>query len=371
MMGSQILANRTVLGDDNILSSSDIYHYMSAISNMFACGKWEVEDLDGVNDNYHPALKVLNNPNGYLTGFEFKRLLANIYLLYGQTFVVKDNNQLHVVKGLQPEITEDAVKVFHYDGYTLYQNEAIQIKNMGVSNNSGYGIFQLAKETLEGVLNAEKALTGKYVKGGYLAYLLKADTHLSPKNTLQNEMVERLQQKIQGMSDEDNTAIVTLSKGYTIEGFESPVQDDKVLEYLRVYKPELAKFLGFDPDAYNDLLKTDLERAATYLKSFVVDPFVNNVCEHLTRLILGNDSNKRIVLNIDIRKYLTMSQKISNTSNLIRTMCYTPDDGRSDLGLERLNTEESNKLYASKDLICLDDLSSLNKSKMEEGDKDE
>ena len=50
-----------------------------------------------------------------------------------------------------------------------------------------------------------------------------------------------------------------------------------------------------------------------------------------------------------------MSQKITNTQGLVRTMVYTPDDARVDLGAERLNTEESTKLYASKDLIGLGD----------------
>jgi HK97 family phage portal protein len=367
-LGSSILAGQIALADDNILSSSDIYHYMTAISNIFACGKWEIEDEKGANTDDSKVLNVLNRPNGYLTGFEFKRLMANVYLLNGETFVVKDLNQLHIMKGIQPEITEQAIKQFRYNGHTLYQNEVCQIKNIGVSNNQGVGILDLAKNTLEGVMNAEKALTDKYKKGGLLAYLLQLETHLSPKNTLQNTMVESITGLLEEIQDEGKTLIIPLSKGYSIEGFESPVQDDKILEYLNVYKPELAKFLGFDPDAYNALLKNDLEKAAIYLKSFVVDPFVQNVCEHLTFLFYGADSSKRINLNIDIKKYLTMSQKITNVQGLLRTMVYTPDDGRKDLNVEALNTEESTKLYASKDLVGLDELADLNQSKMKEGD---
>lgn len=367
-LGSSILSGQIVLADDNIMSSSDIYHYMTAISNMFATGKWEIEDEDGVNIKDTASLNILNRPNGYLTGFEFKRLLANVYLLNGETFIVKDQSQLHIMKGIQPEITEQAVKRFKYNGFTLYQNEVCQIKNIGVSNNQGVGILDLAKNTLEGVMNAEKALTDKYKKGGLLAYLLKLDTHLSPKNTLQNAMVDSITERLEEIPDEGKTLIIPLSKGYSIEGFESPVQDEKILEYLNVYKPELAKFLGFDPDAYNNLLKSDLEKAAIYLKSFVVDPFVQNVCEHLSFLFFGADSEKRINLNIDIKKYLTMSQKINNVQGLLRTMVYTPDDGRRDLNVDALNTEESTKLYASKDLVGLDELTDLNQSKMKEGE---
>ncbi|MGX7135968.1 phage portal protein [Enterococcus thailandicus] len=368
LFGSSILAGQVVLGDETILSSSDVYHYLLAISNMIACAKWEVEDEDGVNLIDDNVKKVLRKPNGYLTGFEFRRLLVNVYLLQGEAFVVKDNNQLHIMSGITPEITDQGIKVFKYDGHTLYQNEVCQIKNIGLSSNYGSGLMDLARNTLEGVMNAEKAITDKYKKGGLLAYLLKLDTHLSPKNTLQNQMVKLIQDTLEEIPDEGKTVIIPLSKGYNIEGFESPVQDEKILEYLNVYKPELAKFLGFDPDAYNALLKVDLEKAAIYLKSFVVDPIIQNICEHLTFLFYGADSDKRINLNVDIKKYLTMSQKITNVQGLLRSMVYTPDDGRRDLNVDALNTDESTRLYASKDLVGLDDLAELNQSKMKEGD---
>ena len=368
VFGSSILSNQLVLGDENILSSSDVYHYLLAISNMFACSKWEIENDDGVDVPDKSVLKSLNNPNGYLTSFEFKRLLVNVYLLQGEAFVIKAGNQLHIMKGITPEITEQGIKQFKYDGHTLSQNEVRQIKNIGLSSNSGHGLVDLARETLEGVMNAEKALTEKYKKGGLLAYLLKMETHLSPKNAVQNKMIDAIQGQLEEIPDEGKTVIIPLPKGYTIEGFESPVQDDKILSYLNIYKPELAKFLGFDPDAYSTLMKADLEKAAIYLKAFVVDPIVQNVCEHLSLLYFGADSNKRITLNIDIKKYLTMSQKITNAAKLVRTMVYTPDDARVDMGVDRLNIEESTKLYASKDLVGLDELSDLNKSKMEEGD---
>lgn len=63
-----------------------------------------------------------------------------------------------------------------------------------------------------------------------------------------------------------------------------------------------------------------------------------------------------------------MSQKITNVQGLLRSMVYTPDDGRRDLNVDALNTDESTRLYASKDLVGLDDLAELNQSKMKEGD---
>lgn len=370
--GSAILNGSVVLGDENILTSSDIYHYTSAISNMFACGRWVIEDRSGLDKKEHKYLKLLNRPNGYLSGFEFKKLLANVYLLQGEAFIVKDGEFFHIIKGIQPEISELGIKTFKYNGNTLFQNEVSQIKNIGLSMNSGSGIIDLAKDTLEGVLNAEKALTDKYKKGGLLAYLVKLEAHLSPTNIKQNAMIDAVQEKLEEIQDEGKTVIIPLSKGYSIEGFESPVDDEKTLKYLSVYKKDLAKFLGFDPDAYSQLMKEDLEKASLYLKAFVVDPFVQNVCESMTNLLFSWEENLQVSFVIDMEKYLTMSQKITNTSNLVRSMVYTPDDGRDTLGKERLNTDESSRLYASKDLISAEQLGELNKSKMKnEGRSDD
>lgn len=367
-LGSSILNGTWDLGDDNILTSSDVYKLMTDVSNMIACSTWVVEKQDGTDILDSQALKTLNRPNGYLSGFEFKKLLVHVYFINGEVFTVKDNNQLHIIKGIQPEITDQAVKVFKFNGETLYNNEVAQIKNIGLSHNSGMGLVELAKDTVEGVMNAEKSITDKYKKGGLLAYLLKLETHLSPKNTQQTEMVEMILNRLSEIPDEGKTIMIPLSKGYEVEGFESPVDDEKILKYLSVAKPELTKFLGFDPDAYNTLLKNDLEKAAIYLKAFICDPIIQNICDHYSFLFFGEDTTKKISMKVDMKKYLTMSAKISNISNLIRSMAYTPDDGREDLGIERLNTPESTQLYASKDLVGLDELADLNKSKMKEGE---
>lgn len=374
-LGSSILNGYFSISDENILNSSDVYHYMTAISNMVACGKWVIQDEKGIDMPNESALAMLNYPNGYLTGFEFKKLITNLYLIHGEVFIVNDVGDLHAIKGLEPYINKQAEKRFKYGDYSLTRNEVAQVKNVGLSNNEGIGLIDLTKETLEGVMNAEKALTDKYKKGGLLAYLLELDVHLSPKNTLQNEMVDAVQRKLGEIADEGKTVIIPLSKGYKIKGFESPVDDEKLLKYLAVYKPDLAKYFGFDPDVYSKILKDDLEEAAVYLKSFGVDPFIENLCEHLTYLLFGENTSKKVTLQIDMNKYLTMTKKIKNVSGLIRTMAATPDDGRILLNLPAMNTEESTKLYASKDLIGLDELADLNKSKMgnkkKEGDDDD
>lgn len=57
--------------------------------------KEDGKDIKGAKE-----LQSLKHPNGYLTDFEFKRLLVNVYLLQGEVFVVKDGKQLHIMKEL-------------------------------------------------------------------------------------------------------------------------------------------------------------------------------------------------------------------------------------------------------------------------------
>lgn len=54
------------------------------------------------------------------------------------------------------------------------------MKNIGADHLKGKGILDLGKDTLEGVMSAEKTLTDKYKKGGLLAFLLKLNAHINP-----------------------------------------------------------------------------------------------------------------------------------------------------------------------------------------------
>ncbi len=54
-------------GDDNILESSDVYELLQDISNQMMLAEIVVEDKDGKEIKNDSVLKVLKNPNNYLT----------------------------------------------------------------------------------------------------------------------------------------------------------------------------------------------------------------------------------------------------------------------------------------------------------------
>lgn len=99
-------------------------------------------------------------------------------------------------------------------------------------------------------------------------------------------------------------------------------------------------------------------------------PIFKNVEEHLTILLFGKNSGLRLRFRHDRLDYVGMKTKTDIAYNLVRTSIAVPDDAREMLGFKRLNTEESSKLYISKDLVGLDRLEDVLKSTLKGGEDD-
>ncbi|MEJ9121894.1 phage portal protein, partial [Bacillus thuringiensis] len=53
-----------------------------------------------------------------------------------------------------------------------------------------------------------------------------------------------------------------------------PLDDEKTLAYLNVYKKDLGKFLGINVDTYTELIKEDIEKAMMYIHNKAVRPIM-------------------------------------------------------------------------------------------------
>ncbi|MEC2291519.1 phage portal protein [Bacillus licheniformis] len=362
------------VNDDNILKSSDTYNLMKLISDQVALTDFVVEDGTTGRDSKDPralqALRILNCPNDYLTGFEFKKLLTNVYLLRGDVYVFYDQSQLHILNNAYSELTAAGTEKITVSGEVVPSYMVRHIKNIGLSHLEGVGLLELAKETLEGVMNAEKALTEKYKKGGLMAFLLKLETHLSPTNTNQTKTVKAILDQLEGIKDSGETKLIPLGRGYEIEALESPVDDEKTLKYLNIYKKDLGKFFGMDKDLLDKLEEKDMEQAMMKLYTSCLQPIFRNIEEHLTILFFGKDSGLRLKFRHNLLNFVGMKTKTEIAYNLVRTSIAVPDDAREMIGFPRLNTKESSKLYISKDLVGLDRLEDVLKSSLKGGDED-
>ncbi|KYG92360.1 portal protein [[Bacillus] sp. KCTC 13219] len=356
--------------DDNILESSDVYELMQDISNQLMLAEIVVEDSEGNEVKNHSALRTLRNPNRYLSGSEFIKLMANTYLLQGEVFPVLDLDQLHLATNVYTELDDRLIEHFKVGGEEIPGSMIRHIKNIGVNHLNGVGLMQLGRRTLEGVMSAEKGLTDKYSKGGLMAFLLKLDAHLNPANGAQSKLVKVILDQLEQIDESRSVKLITLGKGYAIDTLDSPIDDDKTLAYLNVYKKDLGKFLGINVETYTDLMKKNLEEAMMYLHNKAVKPIMKNFEDHLSLLFFGSNSDLRIKFKINILDFVTYSTKTNIAYNLVRTMITTPDDSRGMLGFQKLNTPEAAKLYISKDLVAGEDLGKATDDSLKGGEEE-
>lgn len=337
--------------ESNILESSDVYELLQDISNQLMLAEIVVEDSDGNEIRNDPALKVLKNPNDYLTQSEFIKLMTNTYLLQGEVYPLLNDNQLHLPTNVYTELDKSLKEHFKVGSVEIPSSMIRHIKNIGTNHLKGVGILDLGRRTLEGVMNAEKALTDKYIKGGLLAFLLKLDAHINPGNGAQSKLIKKILDQLEEIDETRSIKMIPLGKGYNIETLKSPVDDEKILSYLNVYKKDLGKYLGIDVDTYRSLIKSDLEKAMMYLHNKAVRPIMKNFEDHLSLLFFGSKSDKRIKFKIDILEFVPYSTRTNIAYNIVRTGITSPDVVADRfLGLPTQDTEESQAIYISNDL---------------------
>ncbi|WP_044794959.1 phage portal protein [Bacillus cereus] len=350
ILGNSIRYGGRYVSSDNILESSDVYELLQDISNQMMLAEIVVEDKEGkeIKDDF--ALKVLRNPNNYLTQSEFIKLMTNTYLLQGETFPVLDGDQLHLASNVYTELDNRLIEYFRVGGEEISSFMIRHVKNIGADHLKGKGILDLGKDTLEGVMSAEKTLTDKYKKGGLLAFMLKMDAHINPKNGAQSMLIKAILDQLESIDESRSVKMIPLGKGYSIETLKSPLDDEKTLAYLNVYKKDLGKFLGINVDTYTALIKEDLEKAMMYLHNKAVRPIMKNFEDHLSLLFFGKNSGKRIKFKINILDFVTYSMKTNIAYNIVRTGITSPDNVADMLGFPMQNTPESQAIYISNDL---------------------
>lgn len=336
--------------DESILESSDVYELIQDISNQMMLAKIVIQDEDGNEIKKHKVLRTLRKPNGYLSGAEFMKLMTNVYLLQGEVFPMKDNNELHIIPNVYTELDERLIQHFKVDGSEIPTSVMRHIKNIGTNHLQGVGLMQLGRRTLEGVMSAEKVLTDKYTKGGLMAFLLKLDAHINPSNGLQSTLVNAVLDQLEQIDESRSVKMIPLGKGYQIEAMESPIDDEKTLAYLNVYKKDLSKYLGMNVDTYTELMKIDLEKAMMYLHNKAVRPIMKNFEDHLTGLFFEEDSGMEVKFKIDILDFVPYTMKTNIGYNIVRTGITSPDNVAEMLGFPKQNTPESQAIYISKDL---------------------
>lgn len=349
--GGSVRFSSVFAGEDNILESSDVYELLQDISNQLMMADIIVEDEHGEEIKNDMALQVLENPNKYSTKSEFIKLMANTYLLQGEVFPYLDGDSIHLLSSVEYQLDKTLTPSYKVNGTDIPPEMVRHIKNIGTNHLKGVGILSLGRRTLEGVMNAENTLTDKYVKGGLLAFLLKLDAHINPANGAQSKLITKILDQLEQVDSGHSVKMIPLGKGYEIETMKSPIDDQKTLDYLNVYKKDLGKYLGLNVENYTALIKSDLEQAMMYLHNKAVRPMMKNIEEHLTILFFGYASKKKIKFKIDILEFVPYSTRTNIAYNIVRTGITSPDlVADKFLGLPKQDTPESQAIYISNDL---------------------
>jgi hypothetical protein len=264
-------------------------------------------------------------------------------------------DELHLVNGVYSEIDDHLIEHYTLNGSEIPSSMIEHIKRIGARADKGQGLVDLGRNTLEGVMNAEKVLTDKYRKGGLLAFLLKLETQISPKNALQSANVSAIEDQLEGIDGNDSVKIIPLGKGFDLDTMKSPVEDDKILAYLNVYKKDLGKYLGLNVDTYQNMMKTNIEQAMMYLQNKAVKPILENRSEHYSRLFFGAHSKWRVEWRVNVLDFVSYSTKTNIGYNIVRTGITSPDNVAKMLGFEPQNTPETQAIYISNDLTKIAD----------------
>lgn len=343
---------RNYVTDSSIMESSDVYELVQDISNQVAMAEPVVIGPDGNEIKDHFLLQILKRPNNYLTGFEFSKLETNCLLINGEAFPITNSDQLHLGYNVHTKLNKNLVEEYEMNGQKIPDIMIRHIKNIGTDALKGTGILALARNTLEGVLSAESVLTDKYVKGGLLAFLLKLDTHINPSNNAQTKIVNKILDQLEGTNKKDDRKVkmIPLGKGFSIDILKSPVDDAAILNYLGVYKKDLGKFLGINVDTYQNIMKSDIERAMMYLHNKAVKPILQNRSEHYSSLFFEPNSGYSIEWKINILDFVPYSTKTNIGYNIVRTGITSPDNVAEMLGFPRQGVPETEAIYISNDL---------------------
>lgn len=355
IMSGSVRFNGKYATDSSILESSDVYELLQDISSQVAMAKPVVIGPDGEEIENHKVLKLLKKPNDYLTGFEYAKLETNTLLVNGENFPVFLNDQLHLVNNVYTELDKKMVPHYKIGGEPFPSSNIRHIKNIGTTHMHGVGILELAKNTLNGVMSAEKVLTDKYIKGGLLAFMLKLDANINPSNGAQTKIVKKILEQLESIDEANSVKMIPLGRGFSIEALKSPVDDSAILNYLGVYKKDLGKFLSINVDTYQSLMKNDVEKAMMYLHNKVVKPILQNKSEHYSALFFDSEKGYRIEWTINILDFVPYSTKTNIGYNIVRTGITSPDEVADMLGFPRQNTPESQAIYISNDLSKIGD----------------
>lgn len=255
------------INTDKALTLSAFYRGVNLLSNLVAKvplyvyrrlsrGKTEAKD--------HPGYKLLKYmPCEEITAFDFKKLLQVHAIIRGNgyAYVFRDTNgrPLEIIP-LSPDCTYPVMEnrrlwyITEVRGETrkLWADDVIHIKGLGWNGLEGFGVLDLAKESLGLSLGLRKYGAVFFKNNARAAVVLRHPAKLSPEAAKNlRESWERIHQ---GLDNAHRTAV--LEEGMSAEHLTVNARDSQLIEQRTFETREIANFLDLPAYKLGDPSRT-------------------------------------------------------------------------------------------------------------------
>jgi HK97 family phage portal protein len=299
--------------DESAFTYSAFYSCMRIISETIAYLPWHV-NLSGTKRQIatdHPLDNILySRPNAELNAFQFKELMIQHRLGWGNGYAEIERNRAGEIVNLwpvdpaciEPARDNKGRLVYEYSGNGI--NKTIQPRHIfhvrGPSRDGvhGYSIIELAKESLGIGLAAESFGAAFFGNGAFPASVITNDgsTKMSPEGV--TNLLKTFNKRNKGSRNAMRTEY--LDPGMQLKVVGVPPKDAQFLETRKFQISEICRWFRIPPHKLADLERSTHSNIEAQNIEFVTDAIVPDVTrlEQQANFSLLQDSNYYTKINV-------------------------------------------------------------------------
>jgi len=257
--GGNVAATGRPVTGDVALRLAAFYRGVNLLTGVLAGSRIDIRDRASMQVLVdHPLNLLLNRkPNGWQSGYDFKRYLMLSVLMRGNGYSYKvrsrfnDGQVLRLIPMDPDHVTceqlDDLALRYTYtrrDGQrmTLAQDQVMHIRGMSIDGVLGRSVLSYAREVL-GIGDAGQEHAGRFFRNGNFL-----DTVLESDNELGAEGVKNLRDSIDHYRGADPaTRTLVLEQGVKMKQLQLSARDAEFIQQRKLSIIEIAMFLGVPP----------------------------------------------------------------------------------------------------------------------------
>ena len=352
-------------------------------SRLFRC-----KALEEIEDENHPLLRLMNNPNSYQTRTEFQEAAAGFYVTLGETFIYKitpnDGSsrtnfpvELHVLPAhlVVPVFSGNFADPVRGYTFTMGHGQSLEIPadkilhiktwnpnwDMQGTQLSGFSPLEAGAKSLTRNRANATAQTKAYTNGGS-AYLLSSENDTKMLTQEQIDMInERIREKIQGV---DNFRNITATSGMVkaTKIGDTPA-DMELIAGDKHDRGKIASLFGVDPLLVGDKENSSYNNQEAAYKALVTNTILPILNEFSTKmgdwLIPYFAKPGEIHMEYDETVYPELQPDLKLMMEVYGRPLLSENERRSIFNWDADPDPLMNHKFIPRNLIDLEDLSSL------------